>query len=146
MCNFHELLLITYCSLFLFKNREAFYMKQKFSVEAFWKKVKHVAKQAGQSVIYASLLLFYVLQRPDVPKRVKIIVIGALAYFIAPIDAIPDFIAGIGYTDDLGALTAALIQVSLYVNEDVKDKARVKLAEWFGSDIDTTFIDQKLGQ
>ena len=50
-------------------------MKQKFSVEAFWKKVKHVAKQAGQSVIYASLLLFYVLQRPDVPKRVKIIVI-----------------------------------------------------------------------
>ncbi|GAB6615842.1 YkvA family protein [Bacillus cereus] len=121
-------------------------MKQKFSVEAFWKKVKHVAKQAGQSVIYASLLLFYVLQRPDVPKRVKIIVIGALAYFIAPIDAIPDFIVGIGYTDDLGALTAALIQVSLYVNEDVKDKARVKLAEWFGSDIDTTFIDQKLGQ
>ena len=69
-------------------------MKQKFSVEAFWKKVKHVAKQAGQSVIYASLLLFY--ERPDVPKRVKIIVIGALAYFIAPIDAIPDFIAGIG--------------------------------------------------
>lgn len=50
-------------------------MEQKFSVEAFWKKVKHVAKQAGQSVIYASLLLFYVLQKPDVPKRVKIIVI-----------------------------------------------------------------------
>lgn len=145
MCNFHELLLITYCSLFLFKIGRLLH-ETKFSVEAFWKKVKHVAKQAGQSVIYASLLLFYVLQRPDVPKRVKIIVIGALAYFIAPIDAIPDFIAGIGYTDDLGALTAALIQVSLYVNEDVKDKARVKLAEWFGSDIDTTFIDQKLGQ
>ena len=53
-------------------------MKQKFSVEAFWKKVKHVAKQAGQSVIYTSLLLFYVLQRPDVPKRVKIIVIEHL--------------------------------------------------------------------
>ncbi|MDM5236817.1 YkvA family protein [Bacillus cereus] len=121
-------------------------MEQKFSAEAFWKKVKHVAKQAGQSVIYASLLLFYVLQRPDVPKRVKIIVIGALVYFITPIDAIPDFVAGIGYTDDLGALTAALIQASLYVNEEVKDKARVKLAEWFGSDIDTSFIDQKLDQ
>jgi uncharacterized membrane protein YkvA (DUF1232 family) len=77
---------------------------------------------------------------------VKIIVIGALAYFIAPIDAIPDFIAGVGYTDDLGALTAALLQASIYVNEEVKDKARVKLAEWFGSDIDTAFIDQKLDQ
>ena len=145
MCKFDELLLKTYCSLFLLKIG-GFYMEQKFSVEAFWKKVKHVAKQAGQSVIYASLLLFYVLQKPDVPKRVKIIVIGALAYFIAPIDAIPDFVAGIGYTDDLGALMAALLQASLYVNDDVKDKARVKLAEWFGSDIDTSFIDQKLDQ
>ena len=69
-----------------------------------------------------------------------------LAYFIAPIDAIPDFVAGIGYTDDLGALMAALLQASLYVDDDVKDKARVKLAEWFGSDIDTSFIDQKLDQ
>ncbi|MGR5953867.1 YkvA family protein [Bacillus paranthracis] len=145
MCNFDELLLKTYCSLFLLKNRRPLH-GAKFSVEAFWKKVKHVAKQAGQSVIYASLLLFYVLQKPDVPKRVKIIVIGALAYFIAPIDAIPDFVAGIGYTDDLGALMAALLQASLYVDDDVKDKARVKLAEWFGSDIDTSFIDQKLDQ
>ena len=119
MCKFDELLLKTYCSLFLLKIG-GFYMEQKFSVEAFWKKVKHVAKQAGQSVIYASLLLFYVLQKPDVPKRVKIIVIGALAYFIAPIDAIPDFVAGIGYTDDLGALMAALLQAPLYVNDDVK--------------------------
>ncbi|KEK25415.1 YkvA family protein [Bacillus gaemokensis] len=121
-------------------------MERKFSVEAFWTKVKQVAKQAGQSVIYASLLLFYVIQRPDVPKRVKATIIGALAYFIAPIDAIPDFIAGIGYTDDLGALTAALLQASMYVNEDVKEKAQVKLADWFGSDIDTSFIDQKLDQ
>ena len=143
MCNFDELLLKTYCSLFLLKIGRPLH-GAKFSVEAFWKKVKHVAKQAGQSVIYASLLLFYVLQKPDVPKRVKIIVIGALAYFIAPIDAIPDFVAGIGYTDDLGALMAALLQASLYVDDDVKDKARVKLAEWFGSDIDTSFIDQKL--
>lgn len=41
---------------------------------------------------------------------------------------------------------AALLQASLYVNDDVKDKARVKLTEWFGSDIDTSFIDQKLDQ
>lgn len=128
------------------QNMGALYMERKFSVEAFWNKVKHVAKQAGQSVIYASLLLFYVMQRPDVPKRVKATIIGALAYFIAPIDAIPDFIAGIGYTDDLGALTAALLQASMYVNEDVKEKAQMKLADWFGSDIDTSFIDQKLDQ
>ncbi|GAA3319348.1 hypothetical protein GCM10020331_025870 [Ectobacillus funiculus] len=46
--------------------------------------------------------MFYVLQRPDVPKRVKLTIVGALAYFIAPVDAIPDIMAGLGYTDDLG--------------------------------------------
>ncbi len=119
-------------------------MKEKFSVEAFWNKVKHVAIKAGHSVIYASLLLFYVLQKPGVPKRVKLTIIGALAYFIAPIDAIPDFIAGLGYTDDLGALTAALVQTAMHVDEEVKEQARTKLGEWFGSDVDTSLIDQKL--
>lgn len=121
-------------------------MEQKFTVQSFWSKVKNVAKKAGHSVIYASLLLFYVLQRKDVPKRVKVTIIGALAYFITPIDAIPDVIAGLGYTDDLGALTAALVQVAMYVDEDVKEQARTKLSEWFGSDVDTSLIDQQLDQ
>lgn len=121
-------------------------MERKFSVESFWNKVKSAAKKAGHSVIYASLLLFYVLQRKDVPKRAKATIIGALAYFITPIDVIPDFVAGLGYTDDLGALTAALVQVTMYIDEDVKEKARVKLVEWFSSDVDTSLIDQKLDQ
>ncbi|MEH6889015.1 YkvA family protein [Bacillus sp. JJ864] len=119
-------------------------MKENFSVEAFWNKVKNAAIKAGHSVIYASLLLFYVLQKRDVPKRVKLVIIGSLAYFIAPIDVIPDFVAGLGYTDDLGALTAALVQAAMYVDEKVKEQARTKLGEWFSSDVDTSLIDQKL--
>ncbi|MFD3446569.1 YkvA family protein [Microbacteriaceae bacterium 4G12] len=119
-------------------------MEYRFSVDAFWNKVKHVAKKAGHLVIYTSLLLFYVLKRPDVPKRTKVIVIGALAYFITPIDAIPDFVAGLGYTDDLGALGAALVQVAMYVDEDVKGRAKEKLAEWFGEGVDTSAVDKKL--
>lgn len=124
--------------------RGVFIVKENFSVEAFWNKVKTAAIKAGHSVIYTSLLLFYVLQKRDVPKRVKFVIIGSLAYFIAPIDVIPDFVAGLGYTDDLGALTAALIQAAMYVDEEVKEQARTKLGEWFGSDVDTSLIDQKL--
>ncbi|MFX3622941.1 MAG: YkvA family protein [Ectobacillus sp.] len=119
-------------------------MEQKFSVAAFWSKIKYAAKKAGHLVIYTCLLLFYVLQKPDVPKKTKVAIIGALAYFIAPIDAIPDIAAGIGYTDDLGALGAALIQAAMYVDEDVKQKAKEKLAEWFGNDVDTAEIDKKI--
>lgn len=121
-------------------------MEQKFSAEAFWDKTKGVAKKAGLFVIYTGLLLFYVLQRPDVPMRVKVVIVGALAYFIAPVDAIPDIVAGLGYTDDLGVLSAALWQSAAYVDDDVKQKAKAKLAQWFGEDADTSEIDNKIEQ
>jgi uncharacterized membrane protein YkvA (DUF1232 family) len=38
----------------------------------------------------------------------KSIVLGALIYFIAPIDAIPDIAPLLGYLDDLGVITAVL--------------------------------------
>ncbi len=38
----------------------------------------------------------------------KSIVVGALIYFISPIDAIPDLAPLFGYLDDLGVITAVL--------------------------------------
>ncbi|WP_379970514.1 YkvA family protein [Ectobacillus sp. sgz5001026] len=118
-------------------------MEQKFSKEAFWIKVKQVAVQAGAMVIYSGLLLYYVLQKPDLPKRYKVIIIGALAYFIAPIDVIPDMLAGVGYTDDVAVLGTALMQVAMHIDEDVKKKAKEKLQSWF-QDTDTSSIDNRL--
>ncbi|EOR24702.1 DUF1232 domain-containing protein [Cytobacillus oceanisediminis] len=115
-----------------------------FSEEKFWAKLARYAKKAGSSVVYAVLLLYYTLQKPNVPKKVKATIIGALGYFILPIDLIPDFLVGIGYTDDLGALGIALFQVAMYIDDDIKSKARTKLAEWFGNKVDTTDIDKKI--
>ncbi|CAI9393312.1 YkvA family protein [Niallia sp. Sow4_A1] len=115
-----------------------------YSEEKFWKKLARFGKKAGSSVVYAVLLLYYTLQKPNVPKKVKATIIGALGYFILPIDLIPDFLVGIGYTDDLGALGIALLQVAMYIDDDIKSKARTKLAEWFGNKVDTTDIDKKL--
>ena len=115
-----------------------------FSEEKFWGKLMKYGKKAGSSVVYAVLLLYYTLQKPEIPKKVKVVIIGALGYFILPIDAIPDFAVGLGYTDDLGAIGFALIQVAMYIDQDVKKKARVKLADWFGENVDTAEIDAKL--
>ncbi len=92
------------------------------------------------------LLLYYTLQKPNVPKKVKATIIGALGYFILPLDLIPDFLVGIGYTDDLGALGLALFQVAMYIDDDIKSKARLKLTEWFGNKVDTTEIDKKINK
>lgn len=116
-----------------------------FSDEKFWGKLKKFAKKAGSSVVYAVLILYYTLQKPEVPKKAKAIIIGALGYFILPMDLIPDFAVGIGFTDDLGALGVALFQVAMYIDEDIKHQAKEKLKEWFGDGVDTSDIDPKIG-
>ena len=117
-----------------------------YSDEKFWDKLKKFAKKAGSSVVYAVLLLYYTLQKPEVPKKTKAIIIGALGYFILPVDLMPDMLLGIGFTDDLGALGIALFQVAMYIDDDVKMKAKAKLEDWFGDGVDTSEMDKKIGR
>jgi len=103
-----------------------------YSDGSFWRKVKNYALTAGREVIEKALWLYYAAQRPETPAWAKAVIIGALAYFISPIDAIPDAIPVVGYSDDLGAIVAAVGMVSMYITDEVKGLARGKLQEWFG--------------
>lgn len=132
------------------KNEEAELEKQMeaaseyFSDEKFWDKLKKFAKKAGSSVVYTVLLLYFTLQKPDVPMKAKAVIIGALGYFILPFDLIPDIAMGVGFSDDLGALGVALLQVAMYIDADVKNKAKEKLKDWFGDRVDISDVDKKL--
>ena len=106
-----------------------------FSAENFWAKVKSVAKKAGAKVVYVALILYYELTDPDIDAKEKAVIIGALGYFILPIDLIPDAIPVAGFTDDLAALLAAYKFVQHNITPEVESKAKAKLAEWFG-DVD----------
>lgn len=102
-----------------------------FSEEGFWGKIKKYAKKAGREVIEKALWLYYAAQDPGTPLWAKTTIYGALAYFISPIDAIPDIIPVVGYTDDLSVLVGAIAAVSIYITTEVKDKAAKKLSDWF---------------
>jgi uncharacterized membrane protein YkvA (DUF1232 family) len=103
-----------------------------YSVESFMGKLSVVARRAGLKIVYAALLLFYVLQESAVPAKAKGTIIAALGYLVFPADAIPDIIPLAGYSDDFGVLILALAIAAVYINDDVKQKARTKLSEWFG--------------
>jgi uncharacterized membrane protein YkvA (DUF1232 family) len=124
------------------------FMKKNYSESSFWLKLKRFAKKAGIKVVYTALLLYYVLQSPNVPIKAKAIIVGALGYFISPIDIIPDILLGVGYTDDLSVLVGALVSVAMYVDKDVKLKAHAKIIEWFGTDTQHNLIaiDEKLNR
>jgi uncharacterized membrane protein YkvA (DUF1232 family) len=102
-----------------------------FSDFRFWEKLKKFAAAAGVKTVYSALLLFFAYKRSDTPGWAKRLVVGVLGYLIMPIDAIPDLGFLIGYTDDLGVLSFALVTIAAYVNEDVRAQAREKLTNWF---------------
>ena len=102
-----------------------------YSDSGLWRKIKNVAKKAGVRVIYAALLLYYVLKDPNTPAKDKAMIMGALGYFILPIDLIPDVSPIVGFTDDLTILIFALRSVWVNVTPDIKFRAQNKLTEWF---------------
>lgn len=57
-----------------------------------------------------ALAVWYCAKDDATPSSAKGMMLAALAYFVLPTDAIPDFIPIIGYTDD-AAVFAALIGV-----------------------------------
>lgn len=104
-----------------------------YSENGFWTKVGSLAKTAGAGVLRPAFLLYYVMQRPDTPKWAKAVVIGALAYFIMPLDAIPDVIPVAGFTDDLGVMGGAIGTLAAFIDTAVKERADAKLKGLLGT-------------
>ena len=101
----------------------------KVVIKELFTKIKKVLIKAGLELIYKVLQLWYVLQKPEVPYPIKATIVGALMYFILPVDSIPDFLPG-GFVDDMAAIAFALSMATLYVDEEVNEKARKKLIEF----------------
>ena len=71
-----------------------------------WEKVE----KAGSKIRFAKDVkaLYLYMRDRHISWYRKSIVVGALIYFISPIDAIPDLAPLIGYLDDLGVVMAVL--------------------------------------
>ena len=106
--------------------------EEAYSEQSFNDKLKHYALTAGRELVEKALWLYYALQEEKAPAWAKATIVGALGYFITPLDAIVDLTPGVGYADDLGVLALAVAAVAAYINDDVKDKARGRMATGFG--------------
>jgi len=60
------------------------------------------------------------LKDPAVDWKQKTVLIGSLAYFLSPLDAVPDFLPG-GYVDDLSLLLASLIGIGSVGKKHLSD-------------------------
>lgn len=108
-----------------------------------WEKISRFGGSAGAQCIYYALLLFYTLKNPKIGFHFKALVIGALGYFLLPIDMCSDLIPGFGFFDDISIMLGVLISVSSIITDDIRDDAKKKLEE-FGFDSDTEEFDSKI--
>lgn len=104
-----------------------------YSQEGLFDKIGKYAKNIGLNLINEALKLWYVTDNPNLPGKTKATIIGALGYLISPLDLIPDVIPVVGYTDDAGAIAIAVAMAQVFINQEVKDKAKAKIDEIFGA-------------
>ncbi|MDO4922224.1 MAG: YkvA family protein [Phascolarctobacterium sp.] len=108
--------------------------EKNFSEEGLLHKLTQYGKSIGVELLYKAAQLWFVMQRPDVPAATKALIMGALGYLISPLDFIPDLTPVLGYSDDLVAITFALIRVQGYIDENVRRQARNFLSKIFGQE------------
>lgn len=90
---------------------------------SFQTKLRRVAGKVGGELLHKAHLLYQVLKDEATPLATKAKIVGALGYFIAPIDAVPDFIPGVGFADDLAVLVYVVKQVVAHTTEVHRDAA-----------------------
>lgn len=94
---------------------------EKIVEQGFWAKLRRTAGRipfADEAVA-----AYYCAIDPKSPAKVKASLFGALAYFVVPADLIPDFIAGLGYSDDAAVLFGVIKIVGAHIKRDHKARA-----------------------
>jgi uncharacterized membrane protein YkvA (DUF1232 family) len=94
--------------------------------DGFWRKLRRYAGRIP--FVDEALAAYYCAVDPATPLRVKAVLYGALAYFVLPVDIIPDWIAGLGFTDDAAVLAAAVRSVLPHIKDHHRDAARAAIA------------------
>ncbi len=70
---------------------------------------------------------YYAVMDPATPVRARLVLTTAIAYFVLPIDLIPDFLPMLGFTDDMAVLAMAVKTVADAVKGQHYDRADAAL-------------------
>lgn len=97
----------------------------------FWSLLRRV----GARIPFAEdvLAAFYCAADRRTERRVKLILMGAVAYFVMPVDVVPDILPFIGFTDDAAVVATALAAVASAITAEHRSRARRTLAEMSGN-------------
>ncbi len=92
----------------------------------FWRKARRFAARLpfAEDLVAA----YYCAFDRDTPMQVKAALIGALAYFVLPLDVMPDVMPMLGFADDAAVLATALRLVASHLRPAHRAAARRAMA------------------
>lgn len=93
--------------------------------------MRGVLRRAGEALLVPALTAWNLARDPNTPQEAKAALVAALAYLVLPADLVPDFLPGIGFADDLAALTAALGIAVRCVTREMLEKAQASARGMF---------------
>jgi uncharacterized membrane protein YkvA (DUF1232 family) len=91
----------------------------------FWAKLRRVLARVpfAEDLVAA----YYCALDRETPGYVRVVLFGALAYFVLPTDMVPDVLAGLGFTDDASVIAAAIAAVGRHLEPRHREQARERL-------------------
>jgi len=92
----------------------------------FYEKLSSSTKKVGEEVAVMGIKLWLAVSDKNTSIQHKAIIGAALAYFVLPVDMIPDVVAGVGFTDDAAAMALAVNSVGASITEEHESQAREK--------------------
>lgn len=93
-------------------------------------KARRVVRRLGVDVVEKLLVGYYVMRDDATPRRARLTLAGALAYFLLPADAVADLLPAVGFTDDALAIAMALGAVATSIRPRHLEQARATLRGW----------------
>jgi uncharacterized membrane protein YkvA (DUF1232 family) len=91
-----------------------------------WRKI--LAEAASLPFLEDILTAHYCAFDRKTPLYVKVILVGAIVYFVVPDDLIPDSLSLIGLADDAAVLGGAFKVVSSHIKPEPREAAQLMLA------------------
>jgi len=90
--------------------------------QGFWRKARRTLGRVPFTE--EAVASFYCATDSATPMAIRATLLGALAYFVLPIDAIPDLFLGLGFSDDAAVLLAAFTAARTHITEAHRERAR----------------------
>ena len=100
-----------------------------FNDQGFLRKLARYALRLGRPVVEQLYALYFMLRAEATPMRSKMVIVGALLYFVSPLDLVPDILGPLGFSDDLAVIAMVFKQVKAYLTDDIRSKAAAATAQ-----------------